>query len=175
MDAFHTAVIGEARYRITVDRPTEVTHDLVRTLLDIDLHTFAESTYSSYTAAAFLSHGAVFLMRAEGHIIGAAVCLRRWDAATEALLLSMAIQPGWRGQGLGQLFITEILARLAAEGVDAVSLMVGAQNRRALKVYGDVGFIEVERARLQGHSQEKTLTMRYEVPRGPPVVGGASE
>ena len=122
---------------------TRVDPALVRTLIEIDLQTFAESTFSPYTAAAFLQNGRVFLLRADEAVIGTCVCMRAWDRPTEAMILSMGIRPGWRGRGLGQRFVSGVLDKLKAKGMRSVSLLVGTDNRRAVKVYEDVGFTQV--------------------------------
>jgi ribosomal protein S18 acetylase RimI-like enzyme len=51
-------------YRIRVDEARVMTPELVRTVLEIDLQTFSEGTFSAYTAAVFLQHGRVFLLAA---------------------------------------------------------------------------------------------------------------
>lgn len=127
-------------FSIGVDEVADVTPELVETLLEIDLQTFAEATYSTFTAAAFMRMGRVFLLRADDVIIGTCVCFRSWDRPNEAMLLSMGIRPGWRGRGLGQRFVKGVLDRLRARGLRSVALLVGKDNRRALKVYADVGF-----------------------------------
>src|SRR5688500_9456774 len=131
-------------FSIRVDEVTDVTPDLVQILLEIDLQTFAESTYSTYTAAAFFRMGRVFLLRADEVVIGTCVCFRSWDRPNEAMLLSMGIRPGWRGRGLGQRFVTGVLDRLRSRGLRSVALLVGKENRRAIKVYADVGFHVVD-------------------------------
>lgn len=131
-------------FRIRVEEGNRQDPELVRTLIEIDLQTFAESTFSPYTAAAFLRNGRVFLLRADDVVIGTCVCIRCWDRPNEAMILSMGIRPGWRGRGLGQRFVAGVLDKLRARGLRSVSLMVGEENRRAISVYRDVGFEVVE-------------------------------
>ena len=144
MESFRIDGNSVREFSIRVDEVTDVTPELVEVLLEIDLQTFAESTYSPFTAAAFMRMGRVFLLRADDVIIGTCVCFRSWDRPNEAMLLSMGIRPGWRGRGLGQRFVTGVLDRLRARGLRSVSLLVGKDNRRALKVYADVGFEAVD-------------------------------
>ena len=128
------------RYIIGVEEVSHASPELIRTLIEIDLQTFAESTFSAYTAATFLHSGRVFLLRADEAIIGTCVCMRSWERPNEATILSMGIRPGWRGRGLGQRFVSLVAKRLRARGMRGVSLLVGADNRRAIGVYEDVGF-----------------------------------
>ncbi len=130
-----------AAFAITVGEAAGLTPELVRTILDVDLQTFAEGTFSGYTAAIFLQHGKVFLLRADAETIGTAVCMRSFADPHEVTLVAMGIRPGWRGQGLGQRFIAGVLQQLRALGVERASLMVGPSNKRALAVYRDVGFV----------------------------------
>ena len=125
---------------IRVDEVREISQEAVRTLLDIDLQTFSEPTFSHYTAAAFLQTGHVFTLTVDSGVIGTCVFMRCWDRPNDANLLSMGILPGFRGQGLGQRFLIEVLDRLRARGVMGVTLTVGESNRRARKVYADAGF-----------------------------------
>ena len=83
--------------------------------------------------------------------------MRQWDAPGETLLLSMGILPGWRGRGLGQFFVGCTLRCLASEGLEAVTLHVGAHNRRAVKLYREVGFEEVGELQAPGSAPDPVL------------------
>jgi GNAT superfamily N-acetyltransferase len=157
-------------YAIRVDEVVELGADLVRTLIDIDLQTFAESTFSHYTAAAFLKYGHVFLLHADKGIIGTCVCMRTWDRPNEALILSMGIKPGWRGRGLGQFFISGVVDRLREQGHLAVCLLVGSGNARALKVYKDVGFDVIDEGPEDPRTGERFVYMRLGLPQDGKLV-----
>lgn len=152
-----------------VEEVNTVTPELVNGLLEIDLQTFSESTFSEYAAAAMLRNGRVFLLRAGDVLIGSLVTMRCWDRPNEVMVLSMGIKPGWRGQGLGQSFITEVLERLRARGLRSVCLYVGNDNRRAIKVYQDVGFQAVEIGTV-GQLGEQLMLMRSTLQEDSPVV-----
>lgn len=122
---------------------------LARTLVEVDLHTFSEPTFSDFTATAFQHFGGIFLLLAGDDVIGTCACMRSWDAPDQALLLSMGILPGFRGRGLGQAFVRGVMALLHDDGFSSVALLVGASNHRAIRVYQDVGF-EIDHAH-QGH------------------------
>jgi ribosomal protein S18 acetylase RimI-like enzyme len=140
MESFRIERESGRAFQIRVEEVPAVTPDLVQTLIDIDLQTFAEPTFSHYTATAFFANGRVFLLRADDVVIGTCVCMRTWERPTEVSILSMGIRPGWRGRGLGQRFVSGVLERLRSRGLRSVTLLVGRQNRRAIKVYQDVGF-----------------------------------
>jgi len=149
MESFRIDGDSGRAFQIVVEEVGSVTPDLVQTLIDIDLQTFAESTFSHYTAAAFLANGRVFLLRADDVIIGTCVCMRGWDRPNEAMILSMGIRPGWRGRGLGQRFVKGVMSKLRHRGLRSVSLLVGKENRRAIKVYNDVGFQVADEAQVR--------------------------
>lgn len=157
-------------YAIEVCEVSEPTPEVVRTLVEIDLQTFAESTYSPYTAAAFLKMGRVFQLQADGVTIGTCVCFRSWERPNEVMLLSMGIRPGWRGRGLGQRFVRGVMERLKAKGIRSMSLLVGKDNRRAIKVYSDVGFQSVGEREVDPDSGDTLVLMRAVLREDPDLV-----
>lgn len=164
MESFRIDGNSAHDYQIQVDEAPGFSPDLANTLLDIDLQTFAESTFSPYTAQAFLKFGRVFLLRADHVVIGTCVCLRTWDRPDEALLLSMGIRPGWRGRGLGQRFVKDVLEKLRAAGTRSVSLLVEADNRRAIRVYTDVGFLPSGERSVDPVTGDVMITLRVVFP-----------
>jgi ribosomal protein S18 acetylase RimI-like enzyme len=160
MESFRIDDRTGRKFQITVAEVAEVTPELVRTLIEIDLQTFSESTFSPYTAAAFLRSGRVYLLRADALVIGTCVCMRGWERPAEAMVLSMGIRPGWRGRGLGQHFVMGVLKQLRSSNLRTASLLVKADNRRAVRVYRDVGFEVVEEAPSDPRTNERLLLMR---------------
>jgi len=170
MESFRIDGNSARDFTLGVEEAGDVTPELVRTLIDIDVQTFAESTFTPYTAAAFLKGGRVFLLRADEVVIGTCVCLRSWERPNEAMLLTMGIRPGWRGRGLGQRFVSGVLERLKARGLRSVSLLVGKNNRRAIKVYSDVGFAPVEEREVDPMNDDDVLLMRVTLQSDPQVI-----
>jgi ribosomal protein S18 acetylase RimI-like enzyme len=122
-------------FEITV---TEVkSHDpsLIASVVEIDLMTFSEPTWSRYTAGLMLRHGRTFLLQADGAIIGTSQLLRSWAHINEAVLFSMSIRPGWRGRGLGTFFLSEVAAVLAESQVTSLVLEVDPKNTAAIELY----------------------------------------
>ncbi len=81
------------------------------------------------------------------------VCARRGGAALgrvaadEAELLTIAVEPAARRQGLGRALLAEVLAQAAARGAARLFLEVAADNAPALKLYRAAGFAEAGRRR----------------------------
>ncbi len=108
---------------------------MIAELSELDLLTYSEPTFSRYTLGAFMSHGRVFTIHADGLLIGACHCMRPWDSPDEVVLFNMALRPGWRGHGLGTRFLYRVLERLQGRGTRAVTLMVSTLSSRAIAVY----------------------------------------
>jgi ribosomal-protein-alanine N-acetyltransferase len=66
-------------------------------------------------------------------------------AACEAEILSVAVAPSARGQGLAGRMLHLHLRRLAGLGVRSVFLEVGEDNDPAVRLYASAGFEEVAR------------------------------
>lgn len=163
MNSFSIAGEGGRMFTIRVSRAEHVTPQLVRTVIELDLETFAESTFSAFTATSFLAHSRVYLLYADQRIIGHCMCMRTWDNPDEVSILSMGLRPGWRGRGLGQRFVLAIVDLLSREGATSMVLMVGDANKRAIKVYGDVGFNEVGECQASQDAGGRLLVLRKDL------------
>ena len=62
MQKFEIANASGRSYSIGIEEVTQPTDALLKTLIDIDLQTFTESTFSHYTAAAFFHSGRICLL-----------------------------------------------------------------------------------------------------------------
>jgi ribosomal-protein-alanine N-acetyltransferase len=83
------------------------------------------------------SHEAVWVIE------GAAFA--RWsvvDAAKEAELLRIAVDPAWRGQGMGRALLAACETELAASGLRDLHLEVRVSNAAARALYADAGWRE---------------------------------
>ena len=160
MSQFEVQTQSGFNYTIRVEEVSQAPQELLQTLVEIDLQTFAESTFSRFIAASFLSHGGFFLMKAEDVVIGSCICIRRWDRSSEAMMLSMGIRPGWRGRGLGHHFVNEIADILKRQGMRALVVLVGSSNERALKLYEEAGFQKHGETMMDAHASELSLLLR---------------
>jgi ribosomal protein S18 acetylase RimI-like enzyme len=160
MDSFFVSgEVAEHLYPIEIVETKEVTPELVKTLVDIDMQTFSECTLTNHSAVVFLQHGRVFLLKAAGVVIGTGVCMRCWKHPQDVSIVAMGVKPGWRGRRLGLRFLEEISQRLARERVAGVRLMVSESNRRAVKLYRETGFVDIGRAGT-GWESDSVLVLR---------------
>jgi len=109
--------------------------DLIAQVMEIDLLTFSDPTWSRYTAGLMLRHGRTFLLKVDNALVGTCQCLRSWEIQDEASLFSMTIRPGWRGQGLGRLFLEEVINALANSGIQSVVIEVDPDNPVVMRLY----------------------------------------
>ena len=80
-------------------------------------------------------------------------------AADEAEILSVAVSPARRGQGLARALLNLHLRRLAGLGAQAVFLEVDEDNAAARRLYARAGFQEVaRRAGYYQHAGGNTAT-----------------
>lgn len=148
-------------YTISIVEATSRDREVLRTILDIDLMTFSQPTWSQVTVELMLEHGRVYLLKADEMAIGTCCCMRSWAQPSECALFGMAIRPGWRGKGLGSRFLQGVIDFLDRDGVRSVVLEVDATNRQALRVYESrFGFRQVNHVDDHVHPGVRRLVMR---------------
>jgi ribosomal-protein-alanine N-acetyltransferase len=79
------------------------------------------------------SAGAILVAEPQGFALGRAL-------AGEAELLTIAVTPGARRQGLGRRLLAGFLAEAAAQGAEAVFLELAEDNAAARALYRNAGF-----------------------------------
>jgi ribosomal protein S18 acetylase RimI-like enzyme len=151
---------GNEMVAVRFERADPTDTGIAGCLIDIDLQTFTEATFSRFAASALLRHGSVFVLRHDGAVIGTAVCVRSWHDPDEALLLSIGLLHGWRGRGLGTRFVQSILRELTTDGFRALTLEVDDANERAVHVYESLGFEHVRTVDAAPSSRRRLLVLR---------------
>lgn len=92
-------------------------------------------------------------------------------AADEAEILSLAVAPALRGQGLGRALLEQAAATAAGCGAAAMFLEVSATNAAARRLYAAAGFAEVgRRARYYRGGADALVLRRALTPCG--AAGG---
>ena len=90
------------------------------------------------TACGALNAEATRVVRADDEI--QALALLTTVADRTAHLAQVAVHPGQQGQGLATMLVNESCARAAAQGCTSATLLVGAPNRPARRLYESLGF-----------------------------------
>lgn len=96
-----------------------------------------------------LQHGAAAFVSGFPALLHPANIRRAWETLTyrgagiaaNAELLSMAVDPNWRGRGLGNQLGKKLLEALASVGATPVRVVVGAANAAAVSAYERMGFV----------------------------------
>jgi ribosomal-protein-alanine N-acetyltransferase len=84
-------------------------------------------------------------------------------AAGEAEILTLAVAPHARGQGLGRALLHSAIARAQAQGAQVLFLEVGADNPHALALYAGLGFAKVG-MRKAYYAGRDALVLRLPLP-----------
>jgi len=84
-------------------------------------------------------------------------------AGGEAEILTLAVAPHARGQGLGRALLNAAIARAVDQGADVLFLEVGADNPHALALYAGLGFTKVG-MRKGYYSGRDALVLRLPLP-----------
>jgi len=78
-----------------------------------------------------------------GRIIGYVMGYLRPDL--EGHIMSIAVDPAYRGNGIGSALLAEAIERLIREGARYIGLEVRVSNIGAIKLYERFGFVRVKR------------------------------
>lgn len=101
------------------------------------------------------------LMRHRGQVIGYIGCheiVDTWE------IHSVYLHPQWRGQGLAQQLVAELIDRLADAGMRMIYLEVRSQNTPARRLYAGAGFVQVgTRQRYYQDPVDDAIVMTYEM------------
>jgi ribosomal-protein-alanine N-acetyltransferase len=92
-----------------------------------------------------------------------------WIFGEESHIVTIASHPDWRGHGLGERLLTDMLSAMQAQGVVDATLEVRAGNAPAIGLYTKFGFEEVgRRPRYYPDGEDALLLTRF-------GIGEASE
>jgi ribosomal protein S18 acetylase RimI-like enzyme len=129
----------------------------VRHAVEIDLETYSQPTVTRFSIGSMMRHGRLFLLEADGVVIGTCQCMRSWNNPSEVALVNQAIRSGWRGFGLGSWFLEQLLHILGEHGVRSVVVHVGCDNQRAIHLFENkFDFVPVSGCELEygpGHGR----------------------
>lgn len=131
---------------------------------EIDRQAFGDAGLDEWFIVPFFRHGMVLALRYQKEIVGSAVFLRDWDSQNQAYLFSVAIDSGYRGQGLGTRFLKECFSIIKKEGIRHVELTVDPSNHQAIKVYKEkLGFKTIEQRENEYGEGEDRLVMELDL------------
>jgi ribosomal-protein-alanine N-acetyltransferase len=80
----------------------------------------------------------------------------------EAHIVSLGLDPQWRGRGLGKTLLNDFLRAAAVENITSITLEVRASNRTAQRLYEGAGFAVCGiRRHYYSDNSEDAVTMRW--------------
>ena len=131
-------------------------------VLAIERASFGADAYDrNLFAELFEKCGRLFLVAAAGSGVRAyavtATAVRRETLCAE--LVSVAVGPAWRGQGMGSALLLGTLRRLRLRRVHRVTLAVRVSNRRGQALYAKFGFARLRRVRRYYEDGEDALVL----------------
>jgi len=99
----------------------------------------------SLLASELAREGAVYLCATSGdELIG---YVGMWHCAGEGHVCTLAVAPGWRGRGVGEILMVLVLLEAARLGAELVLLEYRVSNQSAAHLYEKLGFVQVGRRR----------------------------
>ncbi|HIU85313.1 MAG TPA: ribosomal protein S18-alanine N-acetyltransferase [Candidatus Aphodousia gallistercoris] len=113
------------------------------TLAAIDRASFEFSwTLEQFKASYEVGHRFLLIRDESGRIAGFTVYMAVFD---QAEILTIAVDPSCRRQGIGTLLLQRLFADLMSGGVKALFLEVRVSNAPARGLYAKTGFVEISR------------------------------
>ncbi|PTN08355.1 GNAT family N-acetyltransferase [Mangrovibacterium marinum] len=114
-----------------------------------------------------------FLLRRQESRISAFMILLKKKNSSGMRLYSIAVNPRFRGQGLGRIMLAEALKRAAADGFKYLTLEVSEENKPAVTLYLQQGFEVFGERRAYYKNGSTALLMRKAVGKSPePLPNG---
>ena len=136
-------------------------------VISLDRAVFAEAAYSRIALVQLLeiSKGAAWGCFVRGQVV--AYCMGAVDCSgTAGWILSLAVDPGWRRQGIATTLLRTTLSDLAKATCADVRLTVKPDNVGARRLFEAVGFKPgIRKAEYFGPGQDRFLMVR------PPTKG----
>lgn len=100
-----------------------------------------ESSFDEDNWRARLGRSAWFVTFATGEPIGVAVGIVDDDVPRAMQLVSMWVDPGWRGTGVAARLVEQVVAWTAEQAAPELGLWVADGNDRARRLYERLGFV----------------------------------
>jgi ribosomal-protein-alanine N-acetyltransferase len=102
------------------------------------------------------------------------LCL--WAVADEVHVTNLAVDPGWRGEGIGRLLLGTLLVHHRSTGARRAFLEVRPGNVEARRLYQGLGFREVGRRRgYYVDTGEDALLLEARLDEGPLAAGTTTD
>ena len=143
------------RYSITRLRERELDR-----ILEIETASFGKEAYDRKLFAEYLRKcGDLFVGAWKGRSLCGYMLTRKSAESPRAELISVAVDPAYRGQGVGDALMKSTLRRLAHRHTLRLSLMVKVTNIEARRFYEKYGFTKVRVVRRYYEDGQDGISM----------------
>lgn len=131
-------------------------------LYDIEAVSFGEDSYREefFRRLCLDNRELLLVARAGQRLLG--YVMGEWQQGAVEII-SLAVHPESRGQGVGRKLLHRLLVRVARAGVDRIFLMVRADNQVAINLYRSLGFRRVRRVPTYYMDGQDAIRMRLDL------------
>lgn len=157
----------ESQIRCRIERFSE---SQIPELFAIESLSFGEDSYREEFFRTLCRDNRELLLvaRGAGRILG--YVMGEWQSGG-AEVISVAVHPDFRGQGLGRKLMQRLLDLIHRQGGAKVWLMVRADNTVAINLYRSMGFRRVRRVPAYYMDGQDAIRMKLEMgPAAPPSI-----
>ena len=149
--------------RISFQAVDTMDQGTISRIIDIEREAFGDGALGDYIIVPLVRHGKVYIaVDEENTAIACAYFLRDMGNVSLAYLMSVAVQPVFRGHDVGTALIEFALSHLKRFGIAKVQLTVDPANFKALAAYREkLGFTVSDTASGEyGASDEKLIMIK---------------
>jgi ribosomal protein S18 acetylase RimI-like enzyme len=111
-------------------------------LAKYDLEAFGETGLRTYDFAVVAKAGLVLAAYVGDEVVGGCQLLRMLDEPEFFFVVGFYLRPGWQGRSLGKAFLLAVAQEALAAGASGLLLTAAPDNKRALGLYENVGFVD---------------------------------
>jgi ribosomal protein S18 acetylase RimI-like enzyme len=152
---------------LSVTRVRRPSRDLLAELERYDLEAFGRTGLRTYDLAVMTEAGAVYVAELDGETVGGCQLMRVLDEPAFFYVVGFYVRPPWQGRGIGKAFLATIEREARDLGAEGLVLTVAPDNRRALSLYENAGFVN-ERfiSDFYGEGEDRHILRRRFFPGG---------
>ena len=134
----------------------------LRDVFEIELKCFPDPYPMDLLRKLLSSYPRTFLVaETDGRIVGYIIAGVRWLSVGH--ILAIAVDPAYRGRGIGTSLMREVFRRFREDGVRHVRLEVRKSNVVAISFYHKLGFIERFEVPFYYSDGETAITMERDL------------
>ncbi|HEY4696215.1 MAG TPA: GNAT family N-acetyltransferase [Candidatus Hydromicrobium sp.] len=106
-----------------------------------------EASINQWVIPVIIRYGKFIVAQKSGNdsnIIGVCELIRSWKSENSAFIHSFYVDKGYRGKGIGQKLLQEVISNLKNDGFREIELTVDPGNKAANRLYKKFGFKRID-------------------------------